>query len=67
MKQSTSRFLDRMRFENLRYYTIEEGREGLPDAVKVAYFARGIYDISILFTFNTNYIEVCILGVENVP
>lgn len=67
MKQSTSRFLDCLRFENLRYYTIEEGREGLPDVVKVAYFARGIYDISILFLFNIGYIEVKILGVENTP
>ncbi len=67
MKEHTAKFLDKLRCEKLRYYTIEDGKGVKPDIVTVAYFAGNMYDIKIYFLFNEGYIEVRISGVENIP
>ena len=67
LSNSTRKFLDRLRCENLSYYSIEEGRGTTPDIVTVAYFAEKIYDMRITFFFFDAVVQGKISGIENVP
>ena len=67
MREITNKFLNKLKCDNMRYYTIEDGRGIMPDVVTVAYFADRVYDMRILFLFHEDNIQIKVLGIENVP
>lgn len=67
MKEITSKFLNKLKCENMRYYTIEDGKGIAPDIVTVAYFAERIYDMRICFLFRDSVVEARVLGLGDAP